>query len=245
MKNRTTLYIFNISYLIGFLICTFLFLYYTSKMSLILSTILLTSWMITDYHLSSSLHKKFDYLSILIFIFFFFPFLIFSLIPELLEKPIYPVFLFIPIIINIALFIFKLRNIRLIDLEISIADELTYYRRLYFSSFVMIILVLLIKSKYLFELIPVGLIFITSIGLLMSHFRKIERNYYVFFTFITLVLVYLSTTVYSNSNSEYNIFFNFTFVIITLISLLHIIPISRITKFEIVENTKKKRKKRK
>ena len=153
------------------------------------------------------------------------------------------IFVMLPSLIIIVLVIYKFFQIKNAYLEFETKETLKFTLALYFVSFSLVSLALILKSAYLYLLIGFIPLYLISIGLLISKFKEFEkRQYLIYLSVITFILIYLSTSLNGELFDEYYLFFNLNFVIPTLIFLLHLIPLRNVCLSEI-ESLKKKKKK--
>lgn len=149
----------------------------------------------------------------------------------------------LPSLIIIVLVIYKFFQIKNAYLEFEMKETLEFTLALYFISFALVSLALILKSAYLYLLIGFIPLYLLSSGLLISKFKEFEkRQYLIYLSVVTFVMIYLSTSLIGELFGEYNLIFSINYVIPTLIFLLHTIPIRKVCLNEISSLSKKKKK---
>ncbi|MDO9629109.1 MAG: hypothetical protein Q7I99_04335 [Acholeplasmataceae bacterium] len=150
---------------------------------------------------------------------------------------------FLPSLLVLALIVVKFVKMRSIYFEFENQNQKSFVLTLYFISFTLLALTLAVKSQYIYLLIGFIPLYFMSAYLMVSNFKEFEkRQYFIYLSILSLILIFLSTTVLNRDSLRYDILFNLEYVIVSSIAILHLIPILKIAKREI-ETLSKKRKK--
>lgn len=191
--------------------------------------------MLFESILRKKLDMIFDYTLLIIFI---------TSILQIANIVIQPtIFMMLPSLIILVLIIYKFFQIKNAYLEFEMKETLEFTLALYFVSFSLVSLALILKSAYLYLLIGFIPLYLLSSGLLISKFKEFEkRQYLIYLSVVTFVMIYLSTSLIGELFGEYNLIFSINYVIPTLIFLLHTIPIRKVCLNEISSLSKKKKK---
>jgi len=150
---------------------------------------------------------------------------------------------FLPSVLLLILLLVKFYKIRKTDDQVDDATKKAFIIYLYFLSYLLIVLSLIIKSNFIYLLIGFVPLYLLASYLMISNFKEFEKKQYLIYIAIaSMILIYLSTSVSKIDSLRYDIIFNLEFIIVSLIFLPHLYFIHKITKNELVLSLKKKRK---
>lgn len=153
---------------------------------------------------------------------------------------------FIPSLILFSLLLIKFYVIRKSEYPYDLVTTKSYIIRLYFISYFLLALSLIIKSHYIYLLVGLIPLYLLSTYLMISNFKEFEKKQFlVYISIIFLILLYLSTTASNKDSIQYDIFFNLEYIIVSFIFLPHLFYIHKISKIELANMSKKKKMKHK
>jgi len=151
---------------------------------------------------------------------------------------------FIPSLLLLIFIIIRFIQIRKTDFEVEDASKKSFVIYLYFISYFLLALTLIMKSQFIYLFIGTIPLYLLSSYLMITSFKEFERKQFlIYISIVSLVLIYLSSTVSPSRTLRYDIMFNLEFVIVSVLFLPHLFIIYKITNNELEMSLKKKFKK--
>lgn len=189
--------------------------------------------LLLEYFLQKTLHMKFDY------------FLPGILIVSSLQFTVTYLrdlnLAFLPSLILFFLLLIKFYLIKKFEYSLNPIQTKSFVIRFYFIAYFLLALSLIIKSHYIFLVVGLIPLYLLSTYLMISHFKAFEKKQFlVYISIVSLILLYLSTSASNKDSLRYDILFNLEYIIVSIIFLLHLFYIHKITKQELANMSKKK-----
>jgi len=190
----------------------------------------------SEYFLQRKLSMKFDYFLLGILIISSLQFTVIYLRDVNLA--------FIPSLILFSLLLIKFYVIKKSEYSYDHVTTKSFVIRLYFISYFLLALSLIIKSHYIYLLVGLIPLYLLSTYLMISNFKEFEKKQFlVYISIVSLILLYLSTSASNQDSMRYDIIFNLEYIIVSFIFLPHLFYIHKITKIELSYMSKKKKMK--